>query len=379
MNRVSVMVVTNQTSPYQVEFMDAVARSGLVDLRVVYLHSQRPGRHWRVPVIAHEHLVLDGDTQRLESARGWVQNADLVVMAYYQDAFAAELLRERVQTGRAWCFWGERPGVTRWAALGALYRRWKLRALHQSRAAIWGIGAFALERYRREFGAHRVYCNVPYFSDLSRFSRTPPPLTPALSPSDGERAAESRVRGGVHRTLLYSGSLIHRKGVDLLATAFARVAPTHPQLKLLVMGEGESQADMEARLSGVRERVEFVGFQDWEKLPAFYAQADALCAPSRHDGWALVVPEALASGLPVIGTDRMGAVLDLIQPGRNGWRVAAGQLEPLCRAIELVATLPAAELAGMAGAARQTAAGHSLESGVERFQRAVKASLPSRD
>lgn len=388
MSNPSVVVVTNQTSPYQVEFMDAVARAGRVQLRVVYLHSRTPDRQWRVPEIPHPHLILDGQTERLAAARVWVREADLAVLAYYQNAFAATLLAERVATGQAWCFWGERPGVTRWAALGALYRRWKLRALHRSRAAIWGIGEFALERYRREFGPDRVYCNVPYFSDLSRFAGAARPLTPSLSagatgnesaplsPSDGERAG---VRGEPSRTVLYSGSLIPRKGVDLLAAAFARVAPAHPNLRLLVMGEGELQPALEAALANVRDRVEFVGFQDWDRLPEFYSRAEVLCAPSRHDGWALVVPEALAAGLPVIGTDRMGAVRDLIQPGTNGWRIPAGQLRPLAEALAAVATLPEAALAQLQARARETALGHSLESGVARFQAAVEASLAGWD
>jgi glycosyltransferase involved in cell wall biosynthesis len=375
MSTPSVVVVTNQTSPYQVEFMDAIARAGKVDLRVVYLHSRTPDRQWRVPVIQHPHLILDGEAERLAKARAWVREADLAVMAYYQNAFAAALLAERVATGRAWCFWGERPGVTRWAALGALYRRWKLRALHRSRAAIWGIGEFALERYRREFGPNRVYCNVPYFSDLSRFASARQPLTgltAPLSPSDGGRAG---VMGEPPRTVLYSGSLIPRKGVDLLAAAFALVAPAHPNLRLLVMGEGELRPVMEAALANVRDRVEFVGFQDWERLPEFYARAEVLCAPSRHDGWALVVPEALAAGLPVIGTDRMGAVRDLIQPAVNGWRIPAGQRRPLVEAIEAVAVLQEAALVQMRARARETALGHSLESGVARFQTAVEVSL----
>ena len=74
-------------------------------------------------------------------------------------------------------------------------------------------------------------------------------------------------------------------------------------------------------LRPVSERVEFVGFKDWKELPAEYAAADVLCVPSRYDGWGLVVPEGLASGLPVIATDRMGAALEFVRDGRNGWLI----------------------------------------------------------
>lgn len=355
----SVTVVTNQASPYRVEFMDAVKLAGEVDLRVVYLYSQRPGRHWRVPVIRHQHCTLDRDATRLKQARVWVRDADFAVLAYYQDPMAAVLLSERATTGRAWCFWGERTGVTRWAVGGPLYRRWKLRALHQSHAAIWGIGEFALERFRREFGFERVYCNVPYFSNLSRFGQTPP--------------TEKYL--ATTRTILYSGSLIARKGVDLLAEAFACVAPRYAKLRLVIMGVGELSSSMMRQLYPVSSQVEFVGYKDWDTLPIVYAKADVLCAPSRHDGWALVVPEALASGLPVIGTDQMGAVLHLIDHGQNGWRIQAGKIQPLRTALEEVATMTDIELARMSRAAHATAANHSLEAGVARFHHAIEQSL----
>ena len=45
----------------------------------------------------------------------------------------------------------------------------KLAPLRESRAPIWGIGQWAVEQYRAEFGEERTYLNVPYFSDLQRF------------------------------------------------------------------------------------------------------------------------------------------------------------------------------------------------------------------
>ena len=55
------------------------------------------------------------------------------------------------------------------------------------------------------------------------------------------------------------------------------------------------------------------------------AKVAVLCVPSRYDGWGLVVPEGLASGLPTIATGRTGAALDLITTGANGWVVEANQ------------------------------------------------------
>lgn len=355
--RPAVTVVTNQTSPYQVEFMDAIAREGAVDLRVVYLHSRRPGRQWTPPAVEHEHVILDEDRARFRTAQDWINSADLAVFGYYRDPFAAELIQLRSAQRRPWCFWGERMGVTRGAWAGALYRRWKLRALHRDPAAIWGIGQFALENYRREFGSNRVYCNVPYFSDLTRFGL--------------QRTTEA----GVKRKILFSGSLILRKGVDLLASAFRDVAHEFPNLHLTFLGEGEERQRLEKKLSGCASQVTFAGFVDWVELPQFYHDADVLCMPSRHDGWGLAVPEGLAAGLPVLGTRRTGAACELIREDVNGWLIEAGSLFQLRSALAKVAALSAQELGKHSLAARTSVSEQSLDHGVQRFQRACEKTI----
>ncbi|HEY6168065.1 MAG TPA: glycosyltransferase family 4 protein [Verrucomicrobiae bacterium] len=357
-SRPSVAVITNQTSPYQVEFMDAIAREAAVNLRVVYLHSQRPGRNWSQPAINHPHVILDGDRARLGDAFKWVSELDLVVIGYYRDALAQELIRRRAGQGTPWCFWGERPGVTNLGWAGAIYRRWKLRWLHRSRAGIWGIGGFALDRYRREFGLARVYCNVPYFSNLSRF-----------------QSAQLRNFSGAPGIILYSGSFIERKGVDLLARAFRQVSNACPNLRLVLLGDGPLRAQLERDLAACAARVTFAGFKDWSELPKFYHEADVLCVPSRHDGWGLVVPEGLAAGLPVIGTRRTGAALELITPDSNGWLIDAGDAQQLAATLEKVSALSGDRLREFSNAALATVSHHTLEDGVKRFNGAVAATL----
>lgn len=353
----AVTVVTNLTSPYQVELFNTVERLGGGQIGVVYLHSHHAGRFWGPRSIEHEHLVLDEDESKMPQAAAMLDRADLAVINFYNHRFAHRLLRQRAAGGKGWCFWGERMGSTRWAWAGRLVRRWKLRDLHQSRAAIWGIGEFALEKYREEFGPGRTYINLPYFSDLKRF----------------EAASRERATGDDVR-FLFSGSLIHRKGVDLLAAAFVKLAGEFPQARLDILGAGPLQNDLKQTLAGCGHKVRFHGFKDWDELPKFYANADVLCVPSRYDGWALVVPEGLAAGLPVIGTDRTGAALELIKPGENGWLTSAGDFQSLYLAMREAAA-SRERLAGMSAAARQTVAEHQLEDGAARFISACDASL----
>ena len=342
-------VLTDCPSPYQVELFNEVEARGECALKVAYLRHHDPNRQWKSPAIRHAAIALDTDREGMTQARACVREAELVVFNYYQHVNAERLIEERARLDGPWCFWGERPGFHQPAWAGRLLRKWKLWSLHSTRAPIWGIGRFAVDGYRSEFGVQRSYFNLPYFSDLRRFTRA-------------EQKRERR-----ERVFLFSGSLIARKGVDLLARAFVRLAVELPNVRLRIIGEGELRPVITQTLRPVSQRVEFVGFKDWDELPAEYWRADVLCVPSRYDGWGLVVPEGLASGLPVIATDRMGAALEFVETGRNGWLIPASDEDAIFDAMREAAMLPHAELNELSRQARQSVNNHTLQEGAERF------------
>lgn len=342
---VKVLVLTDCPSPYQVELFNEIEAQGECLLEVAYLRSRDPNRRWNSSEIRHACVELNGSGEGMSRAREIARAADLVVFNYYRHAHAESLIQERAASGGPWCFWGERPGFHQTGWAGRLLRRWKLAKLHASAVPIWGIGKFAVDEYREEFGAERAYFNLPYFSDLERF--------------DVPRREEKS-----ERTFLFSGSLIARKGVDLLARAFVRLGQEFRHVQLRIVGEGELRDSLVQTLRPVSERVEFLGFRDWGELPAEYAAADVLCVPSRYDGWGLVVPEGLASGLPVIATDRMGAALEFVRGGWNGWLVRAGDEDALLEAMREAAVISVGE---MGCRARESVSEHTLRNGAMRF------------
>ena len=346
-----VLVLTDCPSPYQVELFNEIEAQGKCELEVAYLRGHDPARQWKSSEIRHASVELSNGG--MARARESVRRADLVVFNYYRHANAERLIDERTRQGGPWCFWGERPGFHQPQWIGRLVRKWKLAKLHASPVPIWGIGKFGVDGYRKEFGTGREYFNLPYFSDLKRFE------------TNG-RLEEKRAR-----VFLFSGSLIARKGVDLLASAFLRLVGEVPNVRLRIVGDGELRQSMMQKLAPVRERVEFVGFRDWHELPGEYAAADVLCVPSRYDGWGLVVPEGLASGLPVIATDRMGAALEFVQTGRNGWLIPAGDQESLLGAMREAA------VSGLPNGARESVSEHTLENGAARFFRYAQETYTS--
>jgi len=122
----------------------------------------------------------------------------------------------------------------------------------------------------------------------------------------GDRAAARLACGlpATGRVLLCVGHLIERKGQHLLLEAMARVFPTGAEPLLALVGSGEAEGRLRARVAalGLEQRVRFVGAVKPAELPPWYRAADALVLPSLREGWPNVVLEALACGTPVLAT-----------------------------------------------------------------------------
>lgn len=360
----NLLVITYIPSPYQVELFNAIALSGKFNLLVAYLYARCEAAiasKWQQSNIKHDYLILNDCPEYYQQLEQNIDTSDLVIFNYYRHPRISNLIDRCFSLNKPWCFWGERPGFKHLGLLGKLYRRWKLAKLHQSPTAIWGVGTWGVEGYRQEFGDRHHYFNLPYFSDLSRFVTT--------------SSAKNSHHCNNQRVFLYSGALIKRKGVDLLASAFCRLAEQFKHIRLHLVGEGEVRLSLEHKLTKYHQQVQFFGFQPWDKLPYYYQQADILCVPSRYDGWGLVVPEGLAAGLPVISTRLTGAAIDLIKDGDNGWLIDVNDSESLYQAMYEAATLAPSELAKYSQAASDRALEHSLIHGVERFEQAATETI----
>lgn len=147
--------------------------------------------------------------------------------------------------------------------------------------------------------------------DTERFR----PATPS------ERAAE-RARLGLSAqdtAVLFVGHEHERKGLDV---AFAALARCDDSVHLVVVGGTAVMVDLarsKAEAAGIGHRVHLVG-QHADPRPFFHA-ADAFLLPSAYEANALVVLEALASGLPVVATP-VGYAPEIIVDGENGYLVA---------------------------------------------------------
>ena len=124
--------------------------------------------------------------------------------------------------------------------------------------------------------------------------------------------------------VLFVGKLVPRKRPADLLRAARRVDDS--RLRLVFAGDGELREGLEAeaRQSGVSAR--FLGFVNLDALPAVYAAADVLAHPSEADPHPLICSEGACVGLPLLLSDRVGALgaTDIARPGVNALAFPCG-------------------------------------------------------
>ena len=354
-----IIFVTIVPSPYQRDLFASLAALGDLELEVYYMEAASPDSPWpEAPLRSFEH-ILPGFWLPFGPARlhfNWrlpdFSKADFVVLSSFTSWTGQWLMRWGLR-GKRWLFWGER--------LRAQPSGWKASAQNLlisalARAAgIVGIGREAEHDYARRFPKTPHFC-IPYHCDLAEFLASP-----------RKRAT------GEPFTFFFCGQMIRRKGVDLLLLAFDRLITNGVDANLLLVGREADLPEFLATVSpAAQRRIRYEGFQSPELLPQFFSQCDVFILPSRHDGWGVVINQALGAGVPVISSDAAGAGMDLVEDGVNGLRFIAGDVDGLQKAMERLAANP--ETARAWGeASRRKALTITPEAGAEKWARVFDA------
>jgi len=137
-----------------------------------------------------------------------------------------------------------------------------------------------------------------------------------------KETADLKAKFGIRGIVfLYVGRLIAQKGIDKLLKAWKEFA-SHRQsqaMTLLLVGDGLLREKLEQYCKENRlDNVRFAGAIDYDELVPFYKSADVFVIPTLRDNWSLVVPEAMACGLPILCSKYNGCWPELVTPD-NGW------------------------------------------------------------
>lgn len=150
-------------------------------------------------------------------------------------------------------------------------------------------------------------------------------------PIDRRFLAEPPAERPAPPTVLFAGALIEQKGVATLVEAFARVRKAVPDARLRVAGRGPLEGALRARTEalGLGDAVSFEGFVGRDAMVELFRSAHLLAVPSIwRENAPVVVSEALACGLPCVGSD-IGGIREFVQEGECGRTAPPREPEPL--------------------------------------------------
>lgn len=163
--------------------------------------------------------------------------------------------------------------------------------------ALIAVSEHTAERLRARLKPRAPVIVAPHGVDHERFR-------PAPRGDAGDLAALHRL-GIQPPYLAFAGTLEPRKNVPALIAAFARIAPTRPDLRLVLAGRdgwGAVAVRDAAAASGVTTRILRPGWFPAGALPALYRQSEAVAYPSLEEGFGLPALEALACGAALVTT-----------------------------------------------------------------------------
>jgi glycosyltransferase involved in cell wall biosynthesis len=181
--------------------------------------------------------------------------------------------------------------------------------------------------YQREMGRAWGRDDVawaPNMADIALFRNMPSdPPAPWLARGD--------------KAVLFVGRLSAPKGIYDLFDAIPRVLERHPEAKFVLVGVAERDAlesviRAEAERRGIASRITFLGPLEGREKAAAFVTSRMIVVPSWTEAFPLVIPEAMAAGLPVIATT-VGAIPDFVKDGEDGFLIAPKNPQMLAQSI----------------------------------------------
>jgi glycosyltransferase involved in cell wall biosynthesis len=161
-------------------------------------------------------------------------------------------------------------------------------------------------------------------------------FNPVLSPAaESVPAPHPWLKDKTIPVAVSTGRLHEVKQHHITIEAIKRLQDTAP-VRLLILGDGPERDALESLIErrGLADRVCLVGFAD--NPSEYYAHADLFILASKHEGFGIVLVDALAAGLPVISTDCPSSPAEILHDGKYGHLVPVGDPAALAAAIQNV-------------------------------------------
>lgn len=299
-SKLKIIFISNIPTPYQLDFQQALNKQRSIKMHNIYFWNTESNRYWNIKINSQYTTVLTDSfplfkfIQLIRVIRKL--NPQIIMLGGYQLPFIIPLIILLKILNKKIIFWLEVPFPANFfvKAVKNCLIALKLKGAD----LVLAIGQSSKEYYKRFCRQTIVF---PYNSNLEPFFK--------ISRQRSVSQKNKKIR------FLYCGQYIPRKNILNLLKAFHEIVSNDIKLNLAGSGSLSNRVKDYERLDS---RINNLGFIDSKNLPQVYAQNDVLVIPSLHDGWALVVPEGMASAMPVISNRAVGAAEALIQNHQNG-------------------------------------------------------------
>lgn len=342
--------LTSHPIQYQAPLFRALAKTPSVELEVLFCDQHGVGESFDPGfgrVVKFDTPLLDGYAHRFLRNVAWnprVSPTGLLnpkaIALEYAGAYDAMVVHGYAYLTHGLALLGPRWRRTKLLLRGESHglderAKWKLVAkrvimppLLRRADHFLAIGTLNRQYYESYDVSPRQITLAPYTVDNDFFSEN--------ARSAATRRGELRRGLGLRETgpvFLYCAKLTAIKRPSDLLVAFSRHCKGRGA-QLAFAGDGPLRGELERQAGdlGILDEVRFLGFRNQRELPSIYAAADALVLPSEREPWGLVVNEAMACGLAIAISDRVGCAPDLLGP-MNGFNFAVGDCEALGRGL----------------------------------------------
>ncbi len=183
-----------------------------------------------------------------------------------------------------------------------------------------GIGKGAVDEFKRI--CNKPVINVPYCFNM-------------------DRLLENENRIGEKIRFIYSGRLVDFRNPLFTIKIFRKIVDIYKnKVELIISGVGPLYDDCNKLISKLKLN-EFVvwdnTYSDWHDIHNLYKKGNVLLALQKYSGWGLIIQEAMAAGLGIIGSKYMEAVNTLLEDGVNGFKVDLNEnqiIDRICKYVD---------------------------------------------
>ena len=373
-----VALLTNFVPPYRRPLYRALA-ARLGALRVLVSTEMEPNRSWPV------------DWRGLDVAK--MRGITLERRARHPHAFE-EPLYVHLPFSTPIDLWRARPDVvvsgqlglaSLWAALFCMLRRKTALVLWLTVSETSELGRGSVRRHLRRWLAARADAVLVNGASGRRYVRglgvDDARIFEAPYTADVEAfAAHAESPERRPRRWLYVGSGEARKGLGPFLEQLASWARANREssIDLCVAGTRADEVPELPHTFPPNLSIEWLGRVDYERLPEVYGRCGVFVFPTLADEWGLVVNEALAAGLPVLGSVHSQAVEELVEDGVTGWTFRPESADETRAAIARLVAVDPPTLSRMRARCRERVAGLGFDAVAERMRAAIAFAARSR-